>query len=111
MGVDMAGQVAGKVVLGAGGASGIGEAIAELLAEEGASIVVTDIDELKGPDVVARIKKKGGEALFLQQDVTSEPRWGEVIGEIAQRFGRLDVLVANAGIGIGAASIVDMSLA
>jgi NAD(P)-dependent dehydrogenase (short-subunit alcohol dehydrogenase family) len=107
----MAGQVAGKVALVTGGASGIGRAIAELLAEEGASIIVTDVDELNGPDVVAGIRKSGREAVFLQQDVTSEPRWAEVAAEIEQRFGRLDVLVANAGIGIGAPSIVDMSLA
>ncbi len=108
----MAGQVAGKVALVTGGASGIGQAIAELLAQEGASVVVTDIDELRGPDVIAGIRKAGGqEAIFLQQDVTSEPRWAEVVAEIAQRFGRLDVLVSNAGIGIGAPSIVEMSLA
>jgi NAD(P)-dependent dehydrogenase (short-subunit alcohol dehydrogenase family) len=107
----MAGQVAGKVALVTGGASGIGQAIAELLAEEGAIVVATDIDDLKGPDVVAGIKKAGGEAVFLHQDVASEPRWAEVVGEIERRFGRLDVLVSNAGIGIGAASIVDMSLA
>ena len=107
----MAGQVAGKVALVTGGASGIGQAVAELLAEEGATVVVTDMDELKGPDVVAGIKKAGREAVFLHQDVTSEPRWAEVVGEIEKRVGRLDVLVSNAGIGIGAASIVDMSLA
>ena len=71
----MAGQVAGKVALVTGGASGIGRAIAELLAEEGASVVVTDVDELNGPDVVAGIKSSGREAVFLHQDVTSEPRW------------------------------------
>jgi NAD(P)-dependent dehydrogenase (short-subunit alcohol dehydrogenase family) len=107
----MAGQIAGKVALVTGGASGIGQAIAELLAEEGASVVVADVDELKGPEVVAGIKKAGRDAVFLQQDVTSEPRWSEVVAEIARRFGKLDVLVSNAGIGIGAASIVDMSLA
>ena len=107
----MAGQVAGKVALVTGGASGIGQAVAELLAEEGARVVVTDVDELRGPDVVSGINKAGGEALFLHQDVTSEPRWAEVTAAIEQRFGRLDVLVSNAGIGIGAASIVEMSLA
>jgi NAD(P)-dependent dehydrogenase (short-subunit alcohol dehydrogenase family) len=107
----MAGQVAGKVALVTGGASGIGRAIAELLAEEGASVVVSDVDELRGPEVAAGIKKTGGEAVFLHQDVTSEPRWVEVIAEIERRFGELDVLVANAGIGIGAPSIVEMSLA
>src|SRR5579883_621909 len=107
----MAGQVAGKVALVTGGASGIGEAIAELLAEEGASVIVTDIDELRGPEVVAGIKQADGEAVFLYQDVTSEARWAEVISEIERRFGRLDVLVSNAGIGISAPSIVEMSLA
>ncbi len=107
----MTGQVAGKVALVTGGASGIGEAIAELLAEEGASVIVTDIDELRGPEVVAGIKQADGEAVFLHQDVTSESRWAEVISEIERRFGRLDVLVSNAGIGISAPSIVEMSLA
>ncbi|MGA2058038.1 MAG: glucose 1-dehydrogenase [Bradyrhizobium sp.] len=107
----MARQVAGKVALVTGGASGIGRAIAELLAEEGASVVVTDVDELNGPDVVAGIEKNGREAVFLHQDVTSEPRWVEVVGAIEKRFRRLDVLVSNAGIGIGAPSIVEMSLA
>jgi NAD(P)-dependent dehydrogenase (short-subunit alcohol dehydrogenase family) len=94
-----------------GGSSGIGEAAAELLAREGASVVVTDIDDLRGPEVVARIKKVGQDAVFLHQDVTSEPRWVEVAADVEQRFGRLDILVSNAGIGISVQSIVDMSLA
>jgi len=107
----MAGQVAGKVALVTGGASGIGQAISELLAQEGAKVVISDIDELRGPEVVAGIKKAGHEAIFLPQDVTSEPRWQDIVGEIAKRFGRLDTLVSNAGIGIAVPSIVDMSLA
>jgi NAD(P)-dependent dehydrogenase (short-subunit alcohol dehydrogenase family) len=106
----MTGQVAGKVALVTGGASGIGEAIAELLAEEGATVVATDIDELKGSQVAARIRQAGHEAIFLHQDVTSETRWAEVMSEIAERFGRLDILVSNAGIGIGVPSITDMTL-
>src|ERR1700744_5938689 len=107
----MAGQVAGKVALVTGGASGIGRAIAELLAEEGAAVVVTDVDDLQGPEGAAGIRTNGHQAMFLHQDVTSEPRWAEVVGEIDERFGGLDILVSNAGIGIGAPSIVDMSLA
>jgi NAD(P)-dependent dehydrogenase (short-subunit alcohol dehydrogenase family) len=106
----MTGQVAGKVALVTGGASGIGAAVAELLAREGASVVVSDVDELKGPEVVAGIKKAGGEATFLHQDVTSEPRWIEIVAEIEKRYGRLDVLVSNAGIGISVPSITDMTL-
>ena len=61
----MAGQVQGKVALVTGGASGIGAAVCELLAREGAKVAVTDIDELRGPELVAKIKKAGGEAMFL----------------------------------------------
>jgi NAD(P)-dependent dehydrogenase (short-subunit alcohol dehydrogenase family) len=107
----MAGQVEGKVALVTGGASGIGEATAELLAKEGASVVITDMDELRGPEVAKRITKAGGKAIFLEQDVTSEERWVEIVSEIARRFGRLDVLVSNAGIGIAVPLISDMTLA
>src|SRR5215470_9687254 len=106
----MAGQVAGKVALVTGGASGIGEAVSELLAREGASVAVTDIDDLRGPELAARIKKAGGEATFWHQDVTSEERWIEVVAEVVKRYGRLDILVSNAGIGIGAPTIVEMTL-
>jgi NAD(P)-dependent dehydrogenase (short-subunit alcohol dehydrogenase family) len=107
----MTGQVAGKVALVTGGASGIGEAIAELLAQEGATVVISDIDELRGPELVARLNKAGHKAIFLHQDVTSEPRWAEIVADIDKRFGRLDILVSNAGIGIMVPSIVEMSLA
>src|SRR6201996_1093832 len=107
----MPGQVAGKVALVTGGASGIGEAIAELLAQEGATVVVTDIDDLRGPEVVARIAKAGGKAVFLEQDVTSEERWVEIVADVERRFGRLDVMVSNAGIGIAVPDIVDMTFA
>jgi NAD(P)-dependent dehydrogenase (short-subunit alcohol dehydrogenase family) len=106
----MTGQVQGKVALVTGGASGIGAAVAELLAREGASVAVTDIDERRGPELVAGIKKTGQEAMFLHQDVTSEERWVEVVAEVLKRYGRLDVLVSNAGIGIGVPSITDMTL-
>ncbi len=107
----MTGQVQGKVALVTGGASGIGAATAELLAREGASVAVTDIDELKGPEVVAGIRKAGGEAAFWHHDVTSEPRWIEIVAEVGKRYGRLDILVSNAGIGIAVPSITEMSLA
>lgn len=106
----MSGQVQGKVALVTGGASGIGAAIVELLAQEGAMVVATDIDELSGPELAAQLKKAGGDVTFLQQDVTSEERWAEIVAEIGKRFGRLDVMVSNAGIGIAVPSIVDMTL-
>src|SRR5260370_28491903 len=106
----MRGEVQGKVGLVTGGASGIGAAVAELLAREGALVAITDIDELKGEELLAAIKKAGHKAIFVHQDVTSEAGWVEVVAEVEQRFGRLDILVSNAGIGISVPSIVDMSL-
>ena len=106
----MTGQVQGKIAVVTGGASGIGAAVAELLAREGASVAVTDIDDLGGSELVAKIKKAGQEAVFFHQDVTNEARWVEVVAEVEKRYGRLDVLVSNAGIGIVVQSITDMLL-
>ncbi len=104
------GQVAGKVALVTGGASGIGEACSLTLAREGATVAVTDVDVARGKTVVETITAAGGNAIFLQQDVTSESRWAEVVAEIEKKFGRLDILVSNAGIGI-MVPILDMTLA
>lgn len=100
------GQVDGKVALVTGGASGIGEACALTLAREGARVVITDIDDARGKALTAKI---GGGAIYLNQDVVSEPRWIEVVAEIEKQCGKLDVLVSNAGIGI-ATPILDMTL-
>lgn len=104
------GQVQGKVALVTGAASGIGAACAETLAREGARVVLTDLDDTRGEALAQRIRAAGGEAAYLHQDVTDETRWAEVVAETEQRFGRLDVLVSNAGIGI-MVQTVDMSLA
>src|ERR1700733_12779738 len=105
------GQLDGKVAIVTGAASGIGAASAQTLAREGARVVVSDIDEPGGEKLVGAINAVSGEAVFLQHDVTDEERWVAVVAEIEHRYGRLDILFANAGIGIGAPSIVDMSLA
>ena len=107
----MAGRVDGKVALVTGGASGIGRGCAETLAREGATVVVTDVQDDKGPGVVAEITAAGGKAEYLHHDTTSEDAWVAVVGEIEKRHGRLDILVNNAGIAIGAPSITTMSLA
>ena len=95
------GRVDGKVALVTGGASGIGEACAKLLAKEGARVVLSDIDGEGGERVAREIGEAGGEARFLAQDVTSEDGWEETIAQTLSAFGALDILVNNAGIGVG----------
>lgn len=106
----MAALVSGKVAIVTGGASGIGEACAETLAREGAAVLIADVDDALGREVVARIVKAGGKVHYLHHDVRDEGAWPSVIGEAEKRFGRLDIMVANAGIGI-AGPLVDMALA
>ena len=95
------GLVNGKVALVTGGASGIGKASAERLAQEGASVVVTDVQVKAGEAVVAGIVAAGGKAAFLKHDVSSEDEWISVVAEVRKLHGRLDILVNNAGIGVG----------
>jgi NAD(P)-dependent dehydrogenase (short-subunit alcohol dehydrogenase family) len=104
------GQVEGKVAIVTGGASGIGAACAMTLAREGAKVVVTDLDDAGGQAVVDKIGNTGSEAIFLHQDVSLEESWPGVIEASERSFGRLDVMVANAGIGI-LCRAVEMSLA
>ncbi|KTR82838.1 short-chain dehydrogenase [Novosphingobium barchaimii] len=98
----MTGRLEDKIALvtGAGGMRGLGAATAQRFAEEGAFVYVTDLDKAGADEVVAQIEQAGGHAQALQQDVTSEASWDEVIGTIEQNHGRLDVLVNNAGIAV-----------
>jgi NAD(P)-dependent dehydrogenase (short-subunit alcohol dehydrogenase family) len=107
----MADQVQGKVALVTGAASGIGAACAEVLAREGADVLLTDIDTAAGEARAARINAAGGgRAHFMPQDVAEEARWPEVVAEAERRFGGLHILIANAGIGIMVPSVIDMTL-
>lgn len=103
------GRVAGKVALVTGAGLGLGRASSLLLASEGARLVVSDIDERLAGDTAAQIVKVGGEALALRHDVSKSEDWSAAMAAIEQRFGRLDVLVNNAGIAI-ARNIEDTSL-
>jgi NAD(P)-dependent dehydrogenase (short-subunit alcohol dehydrogenase family) len=92
-------RLAGKVALISGGARGMGAAEARLFAREGARVIIGDILAAEGQAVEADIKAKGGEAAFVRLDVTSEADWQAAVGLATTRFGALNVLVNNAGIG------------
>jgi len=91
-------RLQGKVALISGAANGMGEAEARLFAQEGAKVVVADLLEAEGRQVVADITAAGGEARFVRLDVTSEEDWQEVVGTTVAAFGHLHILVNNAGI-------------
>ncbi|MDB5971300.1 MAG: family oxidoreductase [Hydrocarboniphaga sp.] len=94
-----------KVCLITGGARGLGLAAAEALLAEGAKVMITDLDRAEGEAVA---KTLGANAVFQQQDVTRREQWGEVLDALIARWGRLDVLVNNAGVA-GIADIESIS--
>ncbi|TWT05043.1 glucose 1-dehydrogenase [Reyranella sp. CPCC 100927] len=94
----MSGRLNGKVALITGGASGLGECAAILMAQEGAKVVIADIQADKGKAVAGKI---GSAASFVLLDVTSEAQWQAAIAAAVATFGALHVLVNSAGIGLG----------
>lgn len=99
-----------KIALVTGAASGIGRAVALVLAREGASVVVSDIDEDGSLETAAQIREFGGEALFLRCDAGSATEHEELVAQIMRQFGRLDVACNNAGIGGESAPTADYPL-
>jgi len=87
-----------KIALVTGAASGMGESAAQVFAREGAKVVVADLLEKEGSAVAASIASAGGEGMFLRLDVSGEEQWREAVRATVKRYGRLDVLVNNAGI-------------
>ena len=85
-----------KTAIVTGGANGIGRAISELFAEEGAWVLVVDIEEEAGADTVCGILKQGGQAQFLAADVADPARAGAAVRQAVARNGRVDVLCNNA---------------
>lgn len=88
------GRVAGKIALITGGASGLGAADARKLAAEGAQVVITDVQADLGREVAGTIPG----ALFIEHDVRDEDQWRDVVARTVSHFGKLDVLVNNAGL-------------
>lgn len=94
----MKGRVAGKIAIVTGGGQGMGRSHSLLLAEEGATVVVTDINETSGQAVADEIIAAGGQAVFIRHDVTSGSEWKAVVDQAVTTFGKVDILVNNAGI-------------
>lgn len=103
------GRLEGKVAIVTGSAKGIGRATAELFAREGAKVVIADIDTDLGQDTADSIKRSGGQAVFVHHDVTSEESWQNLMKATVDKFGKLNILVNNAGI-IKIADIENTSL-
>lgn len=94
---ECTGDLAGRTAIVTGGAAGIGEAVADLFAREGATVVVADVDEVNGKSTVTTIEDAGGTAVFVPTDVTDESQVESLVGTTVERFGGVDVLVNNAG--------------
>jgi NAD(P)-dependent dehydrogenase (short-subunit alcohol dehydrogenase family) len=97
----MTGRVEGKIALITGGAQGLGEASARMLAREGARVAITDVNLAGAEKIAASLnEKRKGTAIAIKHDVTSESDWKNAIAQTEKAFGGLHVLVNNAGIGL-----------
>ena len=87
-----------KVCLITGGAQGIGEACARLFLEQGAKVVIVDIQSERGQSLASQLQQQGHEILFIASDIGNKVEVDAVIKQVIAQYGRLDVLVSNAGI-------------
>jgi len=102
-------RLTGKVALITGAAGGQGVAEAELFAREEGAVVLTDIETAAGEGLAQRLSRKGASALFLRHDVANETSWQETVAAALARFGKLHILVNNAGT-IARQGIVDTTV-
>ena len=93
-------RLKGKVALITGGARGQGAAEAKLFAKEGAKVVITDILDDEGGKIEAEITELGGECIYMHQDVSNSKDWEIVVTETVEHFGKIDILLNNAGIAV-----------
>jgi 3alpha(or 20beta)-hydroxysteroid dehydrogenase len=92
------GRVSGQVALITGGARGQGAAHARTFAEEGATVILTDVLHARGRELATELQSQGVQVQYEELDVTDAEQWGRVVELILDRFGHLDVLVNNAGV-------------
>jgi NAD(P)-dependent dehydrogenase (short-subunit alcohol dehydrogenase family) len=93
-------EISGKAAVVTGGGSGIGRTTAQMMAAEGAAIMILDLDDKMGNETVELIHKKGGKAAYRRADVTDADQMRRVIEDTIAEFGRFDILYNNAGIAI-----------
>lgn len=93
------GRLQNKVALITGGASGIGAATARLFVQEGAKVVLADLNEEKGKAFEAELKTQGAEAVFVKANITSEEEVASLFKQAIAAFGKVDIVFNNAGIG------------
>jgi NAD(P)-dependent dehydrogenase (short-subunit alcohol dehydrogenase family) len=105
------GKLDGKVALISGGARGQGAAEAETFVKEGARVVFGDIRDDEGKKVEAAIRARGGDAVYVHLDVTSETDWQAALQTTMSRYGKLDILINNAAIVIPRVPIEERTVA
>ena len=87
-----------RVAVITGGANGIGEAYVVGMAKEGARVVIADTDQKAGERIIQEIKKAGEEGIFIRTDVSQKKDVGKMVAETIKKYGKLDIIVNNAGI-------------
>lgn len=93
-------RLQGKVAIITGAANGMGAAEAKIFAKEGAKVVATDINEEKLMELAEEVKDAGGDILTMKHNVASEEEWKAVVAKTVETYGKVDVLVNNAGVAI-----------
>lgn len=103
------GKLDGKVAIITGASQGMGASHAKLFLEDGAQVVITDINAEKGEEYAKQLDPTGEKVIFIEQDVSSAADWDHVVKETWAKFGKIDVLVNNAGISLNK-SLFDYSV-
>jgi len=89
-----------RVAIVTGGAKGIGWGIVKVLVQEGAKVAIADWDEVKGPETAEEMRKAGGDVIYVKTDVSQEEQVKHLVQATLDQFGRIDILVNDAGIGV-----------